>query len=52
MFNSIGIQTMPSNPSFHVDRVEVRWIGGVNQVFDGLEIDTLHILRQGSAAAR
>lgn len=32
----------------HVDRVEVRWIGGESEVFEGLEVDRLHVLKEGT----
>ena len=31
-----------------VDRVEVRWIGGETDVFEHLQVDRLHVFREGS----
>jgi enediyne biosynthesis protein E4 len=33
-----------------VDRVEVRWIGGATETFGQMEVDTLHVLREGSGS--
>lgn len=34
-----------------VDRVEVRWIGGERESFEGLEVDRLHVLKEGAGVA-
>ena len=34
-----------------VDRVEVRWIGGEPETFEGLAVDRLHILKEGTGTA-
>ncbi len=35
----------------HVDRVEVRWIGGESEVFEVLEVDRLHVFKEGAGEA-
>jgi enediyne biosynthesis protein E4 len=34
-----------------VDRVEVRWIGGESEVFEVLEVDRLHVFKEGAGEA-